>query len=249
MLKIMKIIGLSYINNSKVPGCELGFKYFMSNAIKDINLDKKDILFFEEEHGENKYKKIIHYYLDNNVPILFFGSDHSTTAYILNSLINRKIDSLFIFDAHNDYDNQSTSKHLKNWNILNFIQDSTEVINLLGYRYYHKAMLGNNINIIKDTDFCELSKVIDRLEFSKQDGFNYISIDLDVLNPLEFSSVNFPVVGGISLRELLYCINYIFSKSSYCIIDIVEFNPILDSKISYEVLIRLINEITNMGGE
>ena len=43
----------------------------------------------------------------------------------------------------------------------------------------------------------------------------------------------------ISLRELLFCLNTIFQYSEHTIVDIVEFNPLIENEHSVQILKRL----------
>ena len=71
----------------------------------------------------------------------------------------------------------------------------------------------------------------------------YVSIDVDVINPVDFRELVF-LSRGLNLTQLLFYISLIRKYSNQIIWDIVEFNPLIEKTISERALERLLLWIT-----
>ncbi len=234
--------------HSKIPGCELApailfdkyskYLYSLDNTLSFFQLD-----LTKNDNSFDTYKSRI---ADSNRNI-FIGGDHSTTALIYNLLKNEKM-KIIIFDAHNDFDsrveNMKCTK-LANWNIINFLLKHNVDILVLGTRFVHKNMMeSNRVQYIDHTQFNFISKALNDIRNFLGDCKKlYISIDLDVLNPIEFPSVSYPVPGGLFYRELLYIIEHLLNSVPYCVFDLVEYNPVIGSNNSEKILLSILEKI------
>lgn len=241
----LKVINFPFKGISKIPGSELGFKFFLKEILLDKNryfagLDFKD---FSKDLSGIMLKE---YLLNVNEDVLIFGGDHSTTSKIINEVLVSCPSKIMIFDAHNDFENIFEEKY-KNWNVLNYICNNELECMILGYRYKCEEM--NHVKTfqyIEDTEFLFFDNVLKHIKkFCKSTDHIYVSIDLDVLSIFEYPGVGFKCAGGISLRELILCIKEIFQHCRTVIIDIVEFNPLIEKEYSIEALKRLFLEIKN----
>ena len=235
----MKIINFPYKGITKKPGAELGFAFFLKSILVDHNKYFSDTEFIDM--SQYTQKNLIKF---DNENILFFGGDHSTTSKIINDVLSNAPRNIIIFDAHNDYENIFQETY-KNWNVINFLEKLKFSGLLLGYRFDDLNMKKVSfLKYIRDTEFQELRYVLDELKlFCIKSEVVYVSIDLDVLNFVEFPGTGFRCAGGISLRELLICLNTIIENSKRLIVDIVEFNPLIEHEYSLEILKRLFYEL------
>ncbi|MBS5825055.1 MAG: arginase family protein [Clostridium argentinense] len=248
----MLIVNLPYIGSSKVPGSNLGFSTFLKNVIFEKDKYFKyneflDMTRYDDIKMFNNCIDIINNSIETGKNVLIFGGDHSTTEFIYSKVLKNKINNIIIFDAHNDYEKVFCGK-VYNWNFINVLENYVESALFLGYRYKDENMIKcGRFIYLEDIDFLSPNYVKSILkEYCKGISTIYISIDLDVLNPIEFPGVGFKVSGGISLRELLFAIKYISKYCNQLIIDIVEFNPIVEKTISLNVINRLIKEIIDL---
>ncbi len=69
--------------------------------------------------------------------------------------------------------------------------------------------------------------VLDRMD-SSLDGL-HISLDLDVVDPLQAPGVGTPVLGGLSYRETHLALELIAASGRVVSMDVVEVNPVLDT--------------------
>lgn len=80
----------------------------------------------------------------------------------------------------------------------------------------------------------------------------YLSIDMDVLNSGEFDSVSYPLIGGISIGNLIYWIDTILDTKKVYFTDINEYNPLMgrdNSEIFFQFVKRIINKLEKIKNE
>jgi arginase len=56
----------------------------------------------------------------------------------------------------------------------------------------------------------------------------YVSVDLDVVDPLHAPGVGTPVAGGLTVREAHLALELVAETGKLCGLDLVEINPIRD---------------------
>lgn len=234
----MKIISFPFRGLTKKPGSELGFSCFLKNILLSNEKYFSDVEFLDwSQYIDGNVSKLLKFDKEN---ILIFGGNHSTTTKVMSGIIECIPHNIIIFDAHNDYEDLF-KEDFKNWNVINFFEKFGFSGLLLGYRDFE-----GNINrspffkYIDDIEFQNMDYVLNELKsYCIQYKTIYISIDLDVINFIEFPGTGFKCAGGISIRELLLCLNTIFQYSEHTIVDIVEFNPLIENEHSVLILKRL----------
>jgi len=195
--------------------------------ISSINYDDIEIDISTIIDALSRYKK----------KFLFIGGEHTFTYYIVKKL---KPNNLIVFDAHLDMKNRFYYDRVNHATFLRRLSEELDInIFLIGSRAYDKeefnyASSHKRIMIKDDTDWREL------------DGDTYISIDLDILNPLYFKSTGYLELGGLKLGDLLKIIKDITENSDVIGADIMEYIP-----HAYEIrdavqVLRLIYEIAIM---
>jgi arginase family enzyme len=171
-----------------------------------------------EKHGDLKerYDKI-----------LALGGDHTVSFPIVKAFLDNQPLTYLYFDAHLDYYKDSSECY--NWNVVEKIQSSgVEVINV-GFRDILDCTDQADLKIIPIIENFKLRHIIDQIrQLIPNDRRVYVSIDLDILDPLIFPYVNSPVQGGLLSRELLSIVNEVLSEFRPIGIDIVEYNPMKD---------------------
>lgn len=249
----MLIINFPYKGITKIPGSELGCVSFIKEIIIEKNEYFKDNKFLDmsnyEKEGCKKIRKVINENIKLKNNILIWGGDHATTSFIYSHILENPIKNIIIFDAHNDYDSNNIAKEdrLYNWNVINTLEDYIDIGIVLGFRDKKYTMKeSSKFRYIEDIDFYNFEKIKNILKgYCQERESIYVSLDLDVLNPAEFPGVGFKVAGGISLRELIICLRIILKYSKQVVIDIVEFNPLIEKKDSIYILKRIFKEITS----
>jgi arginase len=185
---------------------------------------------------------------------LILGGDHSVSlGSVAGSTARRKAGIIWI-DAHGDF---NTAESSPSGNIHGMVLaalvgrgdarlvdvgypgakvDYRNVV-LIGVRSLdpgERALLKScaiNVFTMHDVDRVGLSQVIAKaIEVAGHgvDGI-HLSLDLDVVDPLQAPGVGTPVFGGLTFRETHLAMELLAESKSLVSMDVVEVNPILDS--------------------
>lgn len=185
---------------------------------------------------------------------LVLGGDHSISLGSVSGVTRRRKLGLIWLDAHGDYNVPATSP---SGNIHGMVlsaltgKGDERLVNvdgrapkvepqnaaLVGVRELdegERALLrtsGVQVYTMHDIDRLGLPSVIelvlDRIDGSL-DGI-HVSLDLDVVDPLQAPGVGTPVLGGLSYRETHLALELIASSHRTVSMDVVEVNPVLDT--------------------
>ncbi len=181
------------------------------------------------------------------VPVLI-GGDHSVTAAALSAVVAREPEvGVVIFDAHLDYDG-ATNLELK----------EVHHANLNSFAVHHLD-LAVTVAGVRDTLGSEAWPLPERLrpyhsrrlkssgpaDFLAELPYErvYISVDLDVLDPLAFSATGHPIPGGISYELLTDTLTALAADREIVGLDLAEFiNEPLSNELSGLLISSLIVE-------
>ena len=219
--------------------------------------DKDEVKIVEGNIGEtnaNIYSKALEI-LKNNTRPLFLGGDHSITRSIVKAFaeIYTKNPGIVIFDAHPDCNNNIMPQgqedllcHLVNQNII-----KKENIILIGTRSWTKEEIDfikkNKIKHFAMKEIAregihEISESL--MTVAKNFSDLYISIDIDVLDPVFAPGTDYTEPGGLTTRELLFFLHRLKRLQNLKAYDLVEINPNKDinnitSKVGAKILVEL----------
>ncbi|HEY0221521.1 MAG TPA: arginase family protein [Lactovum miscens] len=244
----MNILIAKYDDGSRIPGARLApiklyekYKIYGREELNFISIDIRQMR--TEEKNLSKLGELIN---ENKIQ-LAVGGDHSITYYCAESL-PKSNSCLIIFDAHLDYF-PNAEKEIKNWNFIEFLLHTFSKIIILGERNFEYSREKHekitvfssvDLNFRMDNILDELAKIIGSMENI------YLSIDMDVLSSSEFSSVSYPVIGGIQMERLLFFIDKIISSGKVYFLDIVEYNPMIgteNSELFFQFVKRIIHKL------
>ena len=247
---IVKVPGINGLGKTK--GCEKA-----GNAIiKSLNdiysnesgnpIDAKS-LDLEEIHMDNSNLDITEKLIYENCleifeekpKTVFLGGDHSISysigrAFLDNCRKQKKDACLIIFDAHPDCMPPVKNPTHEEW-LRALIEKGFPAQNILlvGVRNSDKEetdfLRRNKIKtismnqLIEDLD--DTSDII--MEFSNGKDL-YISIDIDVIDPVFAPATGYPEPGGLTNRQFLYIIQRMNKIKNLRAVDIVEINPVKD---------------------
>jgi agmatinase len=231
--KIIKQLNNFFLNES---GQKLNYE------IDEVNFDKDNI---EQVHDEiYKYSK------KNKEKSIYLGGDHSVSYSIIKGLKNNFKDfKLIIFDAHpdlmKDFKTPTHESYLRELIDQKIIKPSD--IYLLGIRNFDLQEINfldeQKIKYFSMKEIFEkgIKTIVNELNF----GSNiYISIDIDVVDPVQAIGTGYIEHGGISSRELIYCLEFLKKKNKIIGCDIVEVNPKKDiNNITSSLAAKLIIEL------
>ncbi|MGI8824659.1 MAG: arginase [Chloroflexota bacterium] len=190
---------------------------------------------------------------DGVFPVVL-GGDHSISLGSVAGVTRQKRVGIIWLDAHGDFNTASTSP---SGNIHGMVlsalagQGDNRLVNidghgpkvephnvvLVGTRSLddgERALLhecGVRAFTMHEVDRVGLPRVmemaIDRIT-SGVDGI-HVSLDLDVVDPMQAPGVGTPVFGGLSYREMHLTMEMLAETKSLCSMDVVEVNPVLDN--------------------
>ncbi len=243
-----KIFGISLGGTGWTSGCENApnvIKLLIDNYCPDLyNIAKYHSIYFDPGIStEKKLKKIYDKYSElvkNNEKVLSLGGDHLISFPIVKKLSENIGKFKYVYlDAHLDLFDDTP---YYNWNVARKIKDlGIDVFNI-GFRNFIDEKKFNCIENIP-INFEFNSKIIsDKIKqmLGNKDEKIYLSIDLDILDPLIFPYVNSPVSCGLLPRELFFIIKELVANYSIIGIDINEYNPINDHQNTGNHFIRFI---------
>lgn len=174
--------------------------------------------------------------------LLLLGGDHSITVPAIEAMLPlfEKVNYV-VFDAHDDCDDYPV---IRNWNINNYIFNKVnKVMHIGGRNDIHRNV--EQISML-EIDQLGIDNALKKIsDFVFEDSPLYLSVDLDVLDPSEFPGVSYPEPGGLTFRELSRILDTILNRSFPVIIDLVEFNPVVEFNKSarvYSSLLSVINK-------
>lgn len=206
--------------------------------LKELNIEEKNKRIYDFAFNELKNSK---------EKLMFLGGDHSisyplTKAFFdftLNKDSEKKQPCLIIFDAHPDLMSPIDSEIPTHEEWLNSLIKKgfpTENILLIGLRNSDiselKIIKKHNIKVINLDNFIEndFSEVCDSImEFANNKNL-YLSIDIDVIDPVFAPATGYTEVGGLTSREFLFLIKRINKMKNLRVVDLVEINSEKDKK-------------------
>lgn len=221
----MKLISVPFSAGSlgKNLGCNLAPKEILKDLEYNVaNVDNLNI---------NKTNKL----LEEIKGDIFIGGDHSITYSLFKGFAkNNENPALIIFDAHPDcVNNFSPPTHEDFLRVLieeDHIQ--SENILLIGLRKIDQIeqdfLDKNKIKYLLMSDITDIKDLINQInKFMERFKNIYLSLDIDVLDPLEAPGTGYLEKDGIKLNDLKFILKNILN-SKIKRIDLVEVNPTLD---------------------
>ena len=211
---------------------------------------------FETQHTIfNRIESIVKLLHEQNVIPFIIGGDHSITLPILRGYKARnKPINLIQFDAHTDnYVNRFESalpiEQISHANFINQVikEELVEEITQIGIRGLSNISAHTQgLNIVSAYEL-DVNFHIER------DSEVYISIDVDVLDPLIMMATGHPVPHGLNLLQLYQNLDFFFSNYRVIGVDLVEFDPAksrgnYDTEVCLELALYLIDRLNIHSG-
>ncbi len=247
-MQIIKVPGINGLGKTK--GCELAgnaiLKFlkeiYINEAGKKIEINKLDL---EEIHLDNSNLELTNNLIYKNAfkgfetkpRVIFLGGDHSVSYSLTRGFLdfcetNGKAPCLIVFDAHPDL-TQPVDKNFpthEEW-LRALIEDGfpKENILLVGVRNSGSKeldfikeqkirILGINEILLDIENACDTI-----MEFANGKEL-YVSLDIDILDPVFAPATGYLESGGLTSRQLIYLVQRINKIKTLRAVDIVEIN-------------------------
>ncbi len=190
--------------------------------------------------------------VDNGEIPIFLGGDHSASIGTVGGITHNKEVGLIWIDAHGDFNTPETSTSqnvhgmalavllgLGSRELIDIGRPGSKIkpenVALLGIRDLDTKeqelikKSGCEIFTMRDIDERGIRHIMSRIldNFSHLDTL-HISLDLDVMDPLDAPGVGTPSQGGLTYREGQLIMEILADSQKVHSMDIMEINPILD---------------------
>lgn len=189
------------------------------------------------------------------------GGDHSLAVGSIGGVMHQQPAGVIYIDAHGDFNTPRTSPsgNIHGMPLAHLLGDGyarlvnlgrkgpklkAEDLVLLGVRELDAKErlrlreMGVTVFTMRDIDERGIGAVARQsLELLGHHSRIHVSFDADVLDPIEVPGVGTPSPGGITYREGQLLMEIIADDRRLCSLDIVEINPILDSRNHSAVVI------------
>ena len=266
MVFVVKVPGINGLGKTK--GCEKApneilesLKNIYTNEQgKEINIQKLDL---EEIHLDNGnieeandlvYKNSFEIF-ESKPKTIFLGGDHSVSYSITKAFFEHcrnlgEESCLIVFDAHADCMTPMKEPTHEEW-LRKLIENGfpTENILLVGvrnsWRNELKFLKKQNIKIISMNQLLDnLQDTCDIImEFANNKEL-YVSIDIDVIDPVFAPATGHREPGGLTSRQFIYLIQRINKMKNLRAVDIVEINPEKDKdKLTVKLAAKILAEL------
>ncbi len=208
----------------------------------------------DEEHVANSHEAIEKVIASSTEKSILLGGDHSITYSTVKGFAQHTSDFLFVvFDAHPDLMQDFVPPTQESF--LRALIDEgivkPEHCILIGVRNWDKQEVDylkeKNILCYTTQDiFAKGIKTIMREIVAALNKPVYLSLDIDVVDPVEAIGTGYLEHGGLSSRELLYALQTLKHTKKLAMADIVEVNPTKDinnitSKLAAKCVVELAN--------
>ena len=206
-------------------------------------------------------------YETDQFPIVV-GGDHALGIGSVAAASTRKNVGILWFDAHGDINTPETtpSFHIHGMPLaislgngypalVNCLDERVKIKNeqivYLGTRDLDEGEQAyieqNKISIITTAAIKEqgLESILHQLDgyLSAYDCV-HVSLDLDVMDPMQFPSVNLGVSDGISKEDVFTVMHHLFTHHTICSCDVVEYNPLHDKNQDVKTVAALLSLMT-----
>ncbi len=249
---IVKVPGINGLGKTK--GCERAGNAIIK-ALKEIhsneqgNIIDSSLLDLEEIHLDNNNLELSNKLIyENSLEIfdskprtVFLGGDHSISysigkAFLDDCKRSRKQACLIVFDSHADCMPPMKEPTHEEW-LRKLIEEGfpKENILLVGLRNVWKDEITflkeNRIKTLSIANLtADLQDMCDTImEFSNGKEL-YVSIDIDILDPVYAPATGYTEPGGLTSRQILYLVQRIKKIKNLRAVDLVEINEKMDEK-------------------
>jgi arginase len=192
--------------------------------------------------------------IDGGMFPLVLGGDHSLSLGSVTGVAARRSIGVVWLDAHGDFNTQESSP---SGNIHGMVlaalagfgdqrltgiggfspKVKPENLVLVGIRELDEGerellrRCGAHVFTMHDVDREGLPSVMERAAQIAAEGVEsvHVSLDLDVVDPMQAPGVGTPVYGGLSYRETHLALEMLYAEGKIGSMDVVEVNPILDN--------------------
>jgi len=251
-------LGLPFYSTCGVRGCGPKAIREALNSLSSFNLktmkDSFDVLKIKdygdvkavdynslERKVDSSIKSI--YSKGFNGSFIFMGGEHLVTLPLIKSLSKRSSFNCLILDAHADFYDKYKGSKFSYATVTRRVSELVDKVYIAGVRDLSlEEFSGLKDSRVKMVDFNEASRLLKR-------GSWYVSVDLDVLDPIYCPCVSTPVPLGLKLIDLVKLLNTACLSRNMVALDIVELTSRFKDLSAVNTAGLIINYLHFKGGE
>lgn len=220
--------------------------------LEEIHLDNSNLDITNNLIYKNSYN-----IFQTKPKTIFLGGDHSISYPVTKAFFDyckkeKSRPHLIIFDAHPDCMEPANKEYPTHEDWLRSLIEygfPTDNILLVGVRNSDENEIlflkKNKIKMITMNQLLEdLPDICDTItEFSKGNNL-YVSLDIDVVDPVFAPATGYTESGGLTSREFIYIIQRINKIKNLRAVDLVEINPSIDKdNITVKLGAKILSEL------
>jgi len=240
---MMKLIGFPFSGGGlgHGDGSNLAPKEIVNQLEKNIFSNESGVevdfdfqlIKLDEQNIEDSHELIKKTVENLNEKAILLGGDHSITSPAVEGFAKQISDFHFIvFDAHPDLMDDFRPPTQEDYLRVLIEKEIVKPTNctIIGVRNWDKEEIKylkeKNISYYTSNDIYlkGMTNIISEI-LSKIDKSIYLSIDIDVVDPVEAIGTGYIEHGGISSRELIYALQELKKTGMIKMVDLVEINP------------------------
>ena len=203
--------------------------------IRLVDCGDQDVLYLNVDETFEAVTGSVQTLLSKGVFPVFLGGDHSITYPVVRGFEKHYPLHIVQLDAHLDYNDSvegvflANGSPMKRVSELEFIGEILQ-LGMRGIRaredaYNDSRSRGNTIVTMNELRRVGPEEIIQRIP---QDGYVYVTIDIDVLDPSIAPGTTSPCFDGMTYREARDLLIRVPRRAHVVGFDLVEVNPLLD---------------------
>jgi agmatinase len=200
-----------------------------------VDCGDQDVLYLKVEETFGSITDSLGKLLSAKALPALLGGDHSITFPVVRAFQEYRPLHLFHLDAHLDYNDSIEGVLLANGNPIKRVSEMDFIgeiiqVGMRGIRaredaYDDSRSRGNQIITISDFRRMGTEEILKRIP---ENGYIYVTIDIDVLDPSIAPGTSSPCFGGMTYEEIRVLLSGIAARAKVVGFDLVEVNPFLD---------------------
>lgn len=210
-------------------------KHFLKNVTL-VDCEDVDVLYLDYDYVAQNIEQSVEKIIKKNAFPVVLGGDHSITYPIVRGLMSKGPFGIIQFDSHLDFRDSfmgvkySHANPMKRSSELDYV-GKIIALGIRGIRTveeeYQQSIKAGNI-VIPNFEIQEqgIEAVLARIP---ELGRYYVTIDIDVLDPVIAPGTGTPAAEGLNYTQLKKLLHGVAKKGEIIGFDLVEVNPVIDT--------------------
>ncbi|MEO8180961.1 MAG: arginase family protein [Deltaproteobacteria bacterium] len=227
-----KVLVAGYDGTSRVKGVDAGARALWEALCKcapdTVEMDWLALAIANDLRSSDAWCRAVHRVASESPIALSLGGEHLLTFPLVEVLAEQHPGlRLVVLDAHHDAYDYPLLTH---YSLFHYCRHELGIPTLIvGARHELDQMPPGCVVVSNEACQSDLAATLETIRSFIGDAPCYFSVDVDVLDPVEFAAVSDAIPGGISIGQLTQIAQAVFALQPVAA-DIVEYNPGLDPR-------------------